>query len=112
MNSPTYIKNNDENRPLSRYNRIRYLLSSDSIPVQESWDSPDIPELNTDVFVKVKPEWEHRPDLISLAFYGTLRLYWVIAWANKMTDPIAETIIDKELRIPDPEFLFQSVLIK
>lgn len=100
-----YLENKDPDRPLSRYNKIRLLIDSNGNPIQETWDSIDLEELPTDRYTKVKPEWEHRPDLIALEFYGNLQLFWVIAYANEMTDPFAETYIDRQIRIPDLEAL-------
>jgi DNA-binding beta-propeller fold protein YncE len=105
-----FIDNRDPNRPLSRYNKIRLLLTEGNIPVQETWEPPDIPELPEDRFFEVSREFANRPDLISLMFYGTEQLYWVIAYANSMTEPYAQTTVNKVLRIPDRENLFQSVL--
>jgi len=112
-----YIDNKDQNRSLSRYNKIKLLLTKndllnaiESVAVQESWDPPTIPVLDSDRYVDVKPEWEHRPDLIALAMYGSEQLYWVIAYANGMTDPFAETYIRRQLRIPDRENLYYDIL--
>lgn len=106
-----FLENTDPNRPLSRYNKIRLLVREDNIPVQESWDVIEIPELAEDRFFQVTRPFAHRPDIISLLFYGTEQLYWVIAFANFMIDPFAETVTNKRLRIPDPENLFTSVLV-
>jgi len=107
-----FIENKDPNRPLSRYNKLRILLNEDDIPVLESWDPPEIPELAEDRFFEITAEFAHRLDLVSLMFYGTEQLYWVIAYANDMIDPIAETVVGVKLRIPDRENLFQTVLVK
>lgn len=114
-----YVENKDPNRPLSRYNKIRLLLTKgdrlqgvDPVIVQESWEPPTIPVLPNDRYVQVLPEWENRPDIISLEFYGTEQLYWVIAFANGMTDPFAETYIGRRLRIPDRENLYHDVLAR
>jgi hypothetical protein len=106
-----FLDNEDINRPLSRYNKIRLLIREDNIPIQESWDKVEIPELSEDRFFQVTRPFAHRPDIISLIHYGTEQLYWVIAFANGMIDPFAETITNKRLRIPDPDNLFTSVLV-
>ena len=41
-----------------------------------------------------------RLDLIANAFYGTTELWWVIADANNMTDPMTELPAGTVLRIP------------
>lgn len=107
-----YIENTDPNQPLSRYNKIRLCLNDQGIPVQEAWEMEELPELPTDRFYEVTQEFAHRLDLISLKYYGTAQLYWVIAFANKMIDPIAETVVGVKLRIPDREYVFQTVLAK
>jgi hypothetical protein len=99
-------------RPLSRYNGIRMLLTDNNIPIQETLDPFDIPELEEDRFFEVTQEFAHRPDLISLKFYGTLQLYWVIAYANDMIDAFAETYTGRRLRIPDRENVFQTILTR
>jgi len=43
---------------------------------------------------------ENRLDLISNAFYGTPELWWVIADANNMSDPMTATPAGTQLRIP------------
>ena len=106
-----YLENQEISRPLSRYNGIRTLLTDDCIPIQETWGPIDIPELDEDQFFEVTQEFSHRPDLISLKFYGTEQLYWVIAWANDMIDPFAETYRGRRLRIPDRENVFETVLV-
>lgn len=112
-----YIENTDINRPLSRYNKIKLLLTKQDkystiqpAAIQESWSPPNIPVLPNDRYIEVLAEWDHRPDLISDEFYGTLHLYWVIAYANGMIDPFAETYIGRRIRIPDGENLYRDVL--
>jgi hypothetical protein len=114
-----YIDNKEPNRPLSRYNKIRMLLTKsdkdaglDPVVIQESWDPPTIPVLPNDRYVQVLPEWENRPDILALQFYGSEQLYWIIAYANGMIDPFAETYIGRRLRIPDRENLYHDVLQK
>ena len=108
----SFITSPEPNRPLSRYNRIRLLLNQNKIPIQESWDNPEIAEVAEDQYFVVTAPYAHRPDLISLKYYGISQLYWVIARANKMIDPFGETLVDKKLRIPDRDYVFQTVLAK
>ena len=108
----TYIENREEDRPLSRYNKIRLYVDPDANMVQESWDQPDIPERSDDVFHEVQPGEDHRPDLVAERYYNAPELYWVIAYANEMSDPFAETTAGLRIRIPNRDNLFQMVLIK
>lgn len=115
----TYIQNRDPNRPLSRYNKIRFLLSKkdnlnniEAYPIQETWDPLTIAEYSTDSYLEVPPEFDHRPDLIARKYYGNEHLYWIIAYANKMIDPFAETYIGRKLILPSRETIFQDILAK
>lgn len=107
-----YITSKEPNRPLSRYNSSRNLMNDDGLVVQQSWDVPEIPVMESDRYFEVTVEFKHRPDLISLKYYGTEQLYWVIAAANDMTDPFAETTVGKKLRVPDRDYVFQTLLTR
>jgi hypothetical protein len=107
-----FIDNTEPNRPLSRYNGIRLLLNANRIPVQETWEMDEIEENEGDSYFEVTAEYAHRPDLISLLFYGTEQFYWVIAFANKLMEPFAQTIVGLRLRIPDRETVFQTILVQ
>jgi hypothetical protein len=107
-----FLENTEQSRPLSRYNNIRLLLNADRIPVQETWEMDEIDENSRDRYFEVTAEYAHRLDLISLLFYGTEQLYWVIAFANKLTEPFAQTVVGLKLRIPDRETVFQSILVQ
>lgn len=106
-----FIESTEPHRPLSRYNGLRLLLNESRIPVLESWEMDEIAISSKDRYFEVTGEFEHRPDLVSLMFYGTEQLYWVIAWANQMTEPFAQTTVGKRLRIPDREIVFQTLLV-
>jgi len=108
----TYIDNKDPNRSLSRYNNIKLFVGIEGYAVQETWDNPEIPERNDDTFHVVEAGEEYRPDLISLKYYSTSKLYWVIGVANNMIDPFAETTPGMRLRIPNRDYLFTTILIK
>jgi hypothetical protein len=105
-----FLEQQEITRPLSRYNGIRLLLTDGHIPIQETWDALDIPELEVDRYFEVTQEFAHRPDLISRKFYGTEQLYWVIAYVNDMVDAFAETYTGRRLRIPDRENVFETIL--
>lgn len=105
-----FLEQQEITRPLSRYNGIRLLLTDDNVPVQETLDKISIPDLEEDRFFEVEQPFAHRPDLISLKFYGTEQLYWIIAYANDMVDAFAETHVGRRLRIPDRENVFESIL--
>lgn len=107
-----FVENTKPSQPLSRYNKIRMLLREDGIPVQETFDRPDIVTSSADRFFEVTQPFVNRPDLVSRLYYGTEQLYWVIALANDMIDPFIETTVGKQLRIPDRDTLFTTVLAR
>lgn len=107
-----FLESTEPSRPLSRYNSLRLLLNDNKIPVQETWEMDEIDESPNDRYFEVTGEFEHRPDLISLMYYGTEQLYWVIAFANAMTEPFAQTKVGLRLRIPDRETVFQTILVQ
>jgi hypothetical protein len=106
-----FLESTEPSRPLSRYNSLRLLLNDSKIPVQETWEMDEIEESSNDRFFEVVGGFEHRPDLISLMYYGTEQLYWVIAHANGLTEPFAQTRVGLRLRIPDREMVFQTILV-
>lgn len=103
------VENRDPIKPLSRYNKIRLYIDDNKNVVQESWDGLNLQESDLDKYITVKPEWQYRPDLIAERFLGSKHLYWVIAWANQMMDPFAETYPKRRLLIPDPASLYLNV---
>lgn len=107
-----FIENKEPSRPLSRYNGLRFLLNANRIPVQETWEMDKIEENEDDSYFEVTREFAHRPDLISLEFYGTEQLYWVIAFVNKLTEPFAQTHVGLRLRVPSRETVFQTILVQ
>lgn len=55
---------------------------------------------DSDKIVLVKAEDAGRLDLIAARVYGDPKMYWVIAEANYITNPISEVIAGMEIRIP------------
>jgi hypothetical protein len=102
-----FVMNPDTGRPTSRYNLIRLYVNQESRMVQETWDRLPITPQPEDGYHEVVASEAHRPDLLALAYYGDLNLYWVLAQANQMTDPFAETTVGKKLRIPNSTYVFQ-----
>jgi hypothetical protein len=107
-----FLNNKEPNISLSRYNKIRLLLNDESIPIQETWDKPNIQLDATDAYFEVTEEYAYRPDLISLKYYGTEQLYWIIGIANNMEDAFAQTYVGAKLRIPNRDYVFNSLLAK
>lgn len=73
----------------------------------------DIPLNSADMFHKVKLNEVGRLDLIAYNYYKNPLLWWVIAQANNIYDPIAGLEVGTLLRIPAIETLygFNGVLL-
>lgn len=96
----TYIENSETSNSSSRYQGLRIFLDDNNNPVLESIYFLEVEDDTDDVFVKVPMEFQFRPDLIADKVYGNELLYWIVAVASNMIDPIAETYIGMKLRLP------------
>lgn len=56
--------------------------------------------LPTSTYHTVNAATQYRPDLISMLFYNTYDLGWLIADHNNMTDPIEDLTIGRVIKIP------------
>tara|TARA_R110001583_G_scaffold96437_3_gene240737 strand:+ start:6174 stop:6530 length:357 start_codon:yes stop_codon:yes gene_type:complete len=48
----------------------------------------------------IPPGYEHRPDLISSVYYGTVTFWWMIMLFNNITDPFEDLNIGDRILIP------------
>ena len=65
----------------------------------------EIPESPDDMFFMVTQKYEDRIDLISALHYNNVIMWWIIAKANHLTNPMCIPI-DTILRIPSIDHLF------
>ncbi|AWD93030.1 hypothetical protein HSE3_gp078 [Bacillus phage vB_BceM-HSE3] len=92
-----YLK--DKTSPDSRYRRTKILIDGDNNEFYETWSKPRIEESSDDIYHQVDIAEENRLDLIAYRYYQNTLLYWVIASANNISNPLiipAGTV----LRIP------------
>lgn len=47
--------------------------------------------------------YKHRPDLISLEFYGTEKLFWILTYINDINDSPEGFYVNRTIRIPNPK---------
>lgn len=91
--------------PNSRYNY--HLIYTDPDTHQkfiESFKIPDIPAKQSDLTYTITAGNAFRPDLIAYLFYDTPLLWWAIAVANDVINPLDRTdgfYSGRVLRIPD-----------
>lgn len=69
----------------------------------EWWEKYSFPQSATDIDYEVESIYEHRIDLISYAFYGDRKYWWVIAQYNAILDPYTEIVKGQFLKIPSPD---------
>ena len=65
----------------------------------------DVPEHRLDTYFMVTQKYVDRIDLISAKFYNNVQLWWVIAKANHITNPMCIPL-DTILRIPAKDTLY------
>lgn len=64
-------------------------------------------------FYRVPQHQECNLPLISFQFYNDRSLWWIIAIANNILNPISEVVVGTELKIPtleDVESFYQTIL--
>jgi len=66
---------------------------------------------STDQLYTVTQAGEKRLDAISHLFYGTSKLWWVIAQVNGIVDPLNGVASKTELRIPTKERLSEAGIL-
>lgn len=72
---------------------------------QETYDKVEIPVSVNDIFHEVQSREEHRLDLVSHQYYGTPLLWWVIAEASGIYNPL-DIPVGTTLRVPSKESLY------
>lgn len=71
----------------SRYKSLKRIVNKNGDSFIETPNKFVIRETTSDSFYKVEAGFENRLDLISNRFYGTPKLWWAIACANKLYNP-------------------------
>lgn len=101
-----YYEENIDGIDYSRYKNLdRYKDKSTGNRFIESYREIDIPVSENDKYHQVKASDENRLDLIAYKYYNRFQLWWVIAEANNIQDPMwisSDTI----LRIPSLDTIY------
>lgn len=58
----------------------------------------------------VPAQYAYRPDLIANEFYGIPELWWVITEFNEIFHPAKELTINKQLRVPTQQDVFNLLI--
>lgn len=93
----------------SDYPNSRYGLSEEVTQGNRVWlalpDLPPIPAHPGDVWFTVTEREANRPDKIAWMFYRKVSLYWIIAHANQILNPL-DIPVGALLRIPPLSSLY------
>ena len=86
----------------SRYRDLDVLIYEDGTRTYEMREDIEIPESKNDRLHKVDISEENRLDLIADKYYNDATLWWIIAYANDIKDPL---FVERGtvLRIPSRE---------
>lgn len=89
----------------SRYRRLARIMDDEGNQYIESASDLSFPKKDDDRYHIVTAGEANRLDLISNQYYGTPLLYWVIAVASELEDPL-EVPSGTTLRIPSHQSLY------
>lgn len=59
-------------------------------------------EDTTDIFMKISPQFDKRPDKLAFQMYGRATLQWLVLQYNSIVDINEEFVAGKVIRLPDP----------
>lgn len=96
---------NKDGNSSSRYSDMRILRNNDGVEFLETWRGMEIPKHENDSYYKVKAGMRNRLDLLAYEYYNSAQLWWVIAVANDISNPL-ELDPGQILRIPAMETLY------
>ena len=82
----------------SRYHTTKRVIDFSRYLRYQEWDAPRFGEVPERIYVVTQRDLD-RPDLISWEAYGTVALWWVIMFYNKINDPFSMQVGDR-LKIP------------
>ena len=105
------MKRNDNYGTYSRYNYYDILYDPKyGYIIGLGFDNlPNFPAADNDTYYTIEAQYQYRPDLISLKFYGIQDLWWVIAKENNLQHPIKDIKAGKVIRIPAPSRVLTEV---
>lgn len=92
--------------PYSRYRSLYQLTTPAQQTYLQTFELFTIPQTPQDQFHYVEPAEVNRLDLIAFKYYKLPQLWWVIAIANSITNPLSVPVAT-QLRIPSTHTLYQ-----
>jgi len=100
---------NTDRRRSNRYRTCKlYVDVETNLPALGTREISEIKSRNTDIVHTVQYNESLRLDLLAHKYYGNALLWWVIAQANDIKDPIQGVPVGSKLRIPSIESLYED----
>lgn len=93
----------------SVYNtKSRYTQGGETIQYEKrlGWWERDLNTLkedDTDLFIKINPKYNKRPDKFAADYFGRSDMTWVVLQFNSIVDINEEFISGKTVRMPQPQ---------
>lgn len=97
----------DNRNLMSRYLQLREIRESDGATYDETLRRVTIPFYEDDIYYEVNSVTVNRLDVVASSVYGTPLLWWVIAYASEIDDPLYVPI-GTILRIPQKARLYTT----
>lgn len=99
------VQTQDNPSPYSRYKNLLLFTNKSGYTFYETFQGYNIPSSPNDQFYIVTPSTQNRLDLIAYQFYSLPQLWWAIAYANSITNPLIVPV-GTQLRIPAIDTLY------
>lgn len=97
---------------VSRYSKIRRIQNKKENEIyHETFNNYKIPVRPSDRYITVNNSTENRLDIISVRYYKSPIMWWVIALANDIIDPFAEVKLGTVLRIPELTSIYENDIV-
>lgn len=95
---------------VTRYENIRRIQDNSNI-FHETFNNYKIPESDSDQYITVNIATENRLDVIACRYYKSPIMWWVIALANDIIDPLGEIPAGTVLRIPSLTSVYETNIL-
>lgn len=92
-----------------RYKNCKLLIDKETgDKYLESFEAETIPYRVDDIYHTVEANEAHRLDLIAYKYYGNPLLWWVLALANEIRNPIVAPAAGDVVRVPNQVGLYDK----
>lgn len=88
-----------------RYDKVECVIDEDGNKYRSTYEPTSFPVRQTDHYYVVEPKYANRLDLVAYKFYHNPLLYWIIAEASNINNPL-DLPVGTLLRVPDYQALY------